>query len=121
MPTNDRDPRHPDRWHEDNPDRTTADQTATPSNHEAPLVDGPTGRAPLSSELAGDPGAEGDRASEGGAMGGAVAGTAIAGPLGGVIGGVIGATIGSAAEADPLDDAQDVTEDEGADLHEVNE
>jgi hypothetical protein len=108
-----------DRWHDDNPDRTKTHPASSPANHEAPLMDGPTGRAPLSSELVGDPGAEGDRKGEGGAMGGAIAGTAIAGPVGGVVGGVIGATIGSAAEVDTGAEAD--TEHDASELHEANE
>jgi hypothetical protein len=65
---------------------------------EVPYAEGPTGSAPLATEYHGDPGAEGDRQAEGGAVGGVVAGTAVAGPVGGVIGGVVGATIGTAAE-----------------------
>ena len=99
-----------DRWHEDNPegdlpgtgareDEANIDGRAfDPAGRPEPYVDGPTGPAPLASELRGDPGEDGDRQGEGGAMGGALAGTAVAGPLGGLIGGVVGATIGTAAE-----------------------
>jgi hypothetical protein len=69
-----------------------------PAGRPEPYVDGPTGPAPLATESRGDPGAEDDRRTEGGAAGGALAGTAVAGPVGGVVGGVVGATIGAAAD-----------------------
>jgi len=72
-------------------------------------VAGPTGSAPISSELRGDPGSEGDRRAEGGAIGGAIVGTAVAGPIGGAVGAVAGGTAGTAAEAsDDADDDDDL-------------
>jgi hypothetical protein len=79
-----------------------------------PYVAGPTGPAPLASELRGDPGEEGDRSAEGGTAAGVLAGTAVAGPVGGVIGGVVGATIGSAADEDAeIDDPGRTAESSG--------
>jgi len=92
------------------PERDLEHRAYDPANREVPFVDGPTGPAPLASELRGDPGDDGDRQGEGGAMGGALAGTAVAGPVGGAIGGVIGATIGTAAEAGSNDEADDETD-----------
>jgi hypothetical protein len=77
-----------------------------PAGRPEPYVQGPTGPTFGASELRGDPGAEGDRGTEGGAVGGVIAGTAAAGPIGGAIGGVVGATIGSAADSgDDQDEA----------------
>ena len=61
-----------------------------------PYVQGPTGPAPLATELHGDPGADGDRRGEGGAAAGALAGTAVSGPVGGVVGALAGGTLGTA-------------------------
>jgi hypothetical protein len=72
-----------------------------PHGRPEPYVAGPTGVAPLSSELRGDPGDEGDREAEGGAAGGTLVGAALGGPVGAVVGGVGGAVIGSAADDDP--------------------
>jgi hypothetical protein len=99
--------RHPAGEHQSEPERDLERRAYDPGSREVPYVDGPTGPAPIASELRGDPGDEGDRQGEGGAMGGAVAGTAVAGPVGGVVGGVIGATIGTAAETGSNDDAGD--------------
>jgi hypothetical protein len=79
-----------------------------------PYVAGPTGPAPLASELRGDPGDEGDRSAEGGTAAGVVAGAAAAGPVGGVVGGVVGAVIGSAADEDAdVDDPGRTAESSG--------
>ena len=85
--------------------RTASDPESRPE----PYASGPTGPAPLATELRGDPGAEGDREAEGGTATGVVAGTAMGGPIGGVIGGVVGATIGSVADDDPGADAPGAT------------
>ncbi len=69
-----------------------------PAGRPEPYVMGPTGPAPVASELRGDPGSEGDRRGEGGAAAGALAGTAVAGPVGAVVGGVAGGALGSAAD-----------------------
>lgn len=69
-----------------------------PMGRRVPFVEGPTGSAPLATELHGDPEAEGDRRSETGAVGGAIAGTAAAGPIGGMIGAVTGGVAGAAVE-----------------------
>lgn len=52
---------------------------ADPAGRPVPFVDGPTGMAPLSSELRGDPSLEADRNAETGAVGGAIAGTSLTG------------------------------------------
>jgi len=76
-----------------------------PAGRPEPYVEGPTGPAPLATELRGDPGDEGDRRGEGGAAAGALTGMAVAGPVGGVVGAVAGGTLGTAGEAaDPTDD-----------------
>lgn len=79
-----------------------------------PYVAGPTGPAPLATELRGDPGDEGDRAAEGGTATGIVAGAAAAGPVGAAVGGVVGATIGTAADEDEeVDDPGRTAESSG--------
>ena len=65
-----------------------------------PYVAGPTGPAPLASELRGDPGGTGDRSAEGGTAAGVVGGAAVAGPVGAAVGGAVGAALGSAADED---------------------
>ena len=96
------------------------DPVTDPAGRPEPYVDGPTGPAPLASELRGDPGADGDRAAEGGAVGGVIAGTAAAGPLGGVVGGVVGATIGTAADSgDDRDETVDAAERQAPAQHEA--
>ena len=82
-------------------------RSADPAGRPVPFVDGPTGPAPLASELRGDPGEEGDRRGEGGALAGAVGGTAVAGPVGGAIGAVVGGVVGSAQDDGPRDEAGD--------------
>jgi hypothetical protein len=83
----------------DEPERGLDDQvTEDPAGRTEPYVQGPTGRAPVSSELRGDPGAEGDRQGEGGAVAGAIAGTSLAGPVGGVVGAVAGGALGAVAD-----------------------
>jgi hypothetical protein len=95
-----------------------------PAGRPTPFVEGPTGPAPVSSELRGDPGEDGERRAESGAVAGAVAGTGAAGPLGGMVGAVAGGLAGTAAEvtADDRDpDGEestaraDSTRDEGID------
>jgi hypothetical protein len=75
-------------------------RTPTRPGEREPYVAGPTGPAPLASELRGDPGSEDDRAAEGGTAAGVVGGAAVGGPVGAIVGGAIGATIGSAADDD---------------------
>jgi hypothetical protein len=62
------------------------------------FVAGPTGSAPVASELRGDPGGGEGRAAEGGTAAGIVAGTAVAGPIGGLVAGAAGAAAGSATD-----------------------
>jgi hypothetical protein len=89
------------------PERDLERRAHDPAEREVPFVDGPTGPAPLASELRGDPGDAGDRKGEGGAMAGALGGMAVGGPVGGAVGGVVGAVIGSAAETGSNDEAAD--------------
>ena len=89
----------------DEPERGREEAPVTdPAGRREPYVDGPTGPAPLASELRGDPGAEGDRRGEGGAVAGAIAGTSVAGPVGGVVGAVAGGALGSAGDEEPRPD-----------------
>lgn len=101
----DRDELHPERDEGPaEPERGAYERRSEdPAGRITPFVDGPTGPSPLASELRGDPGAEGDRRGEGGAIGGAIGGTAVAGPVGGVVGAVVGAVVGSAQDDDPRD------------------
>ena len=85
-------------------------QVRDPAGRPEPYVDGPTGPAPVSSELHGDPGAEGDRGGEGGAVAGAIAGTSLAGPVGGVVGALAGGAIGTAS-VDTEQDESPVVDD----------
>lgn len=71
-----------------------------PAGRRVPFVGGPTGAAPLGSELRGDPSLEDDRNAENGAMGGAIAGTGVAGPVGGIVGAVLGGAAGATLEED---------------------
>lgn len=87
------------------PERGSDAEVGDPVDRGTPYVEGPTGSAPLSSELHGDPGAHGDRRSEGGAAAGAIAGTAVGGPIGGVVGGLAGGAIGTASVDAPATDA----------------
>ena len=79
------------------PERGEDRQVEDPLGRPEPYVKGPTGSAPLSSELRGDPGSEGDRGGEGGAAAGAITGTSLAGPVGGVVGALAGGAIGTAS------------------------
>jgi len=92
----------------DEPERgSNEERVVDPAGRPEPYVQGPTGPAPLATEMRGDPGAEGDRRSQGGAAGGAIAGTAVAGPIGGVVGGLAGGAIGTASIDEPGDDDRD--------------
>lgn len=83
----------------DEPERGPGEQRVEdPAGRPEPYVSGPTGPAPVASELRGDPGAEGDRRGEGGALAGAITGTALAGPVGGVVGAVAGGTLGTVGD-----------------------
>lgn len=75
-------------------------RTEDPAGRPEPYVEGPTGPAPLGSELRGDPDGEGQRRSEAGAVAGAIAGTSLGGPLAGVAGAVTGGAAGAALEDD---------------------
>jgi hypothetical protein len=89
----------------DEPERGSNEhRVADPAGRTEPYVQGPTGPAPLATELRGDPGAEGDRQSQGGAAAGVIAGTAAAGPIGGVVGGLAGGAIGTASIDEPADE-----------------
>ena len=90
---------------DDEPERGPDERRAIdPAGRPEPYVEGPTGPAPLATELRGDPGDEGDRRGEGGAAAGALTGTAVAGPVGGVVGAVAGGALGTADEAAGSDD-----------------
>lgn len=94
-----------------------------PAGRPEPYVAGPTGPAPVASELRGDPGAEGDRGSEGGAAAGAITGTSLAGPVGGVVGALAGGAIGTATIDDDESDAgwpRDPDTAQGATADETN-
>jgi len=91
----------------DDPERgKDEDRVTDPAGRPEPYVDGPTGPAPLATELRGDPGGEGDRRGEGGAVAGAITGTTVAGPVGGVVGAMAGGAIGTASIDEP--DADDL-------------
>jgi hypothetical protein len=98
----------------DEPERGQDEQQVRdPAGRTEPYVEGPTGPAPLATELRGDPGADGERRSEGGAAAGAIAGTAVAGPIGGVVGGLAGGAIGSASIDEPGRDPRNDLGDHG--------
>jgi hypothetical protein len=80
-----------------------------PHGRPEPYVTGPTGPAPLASELRGDPGAEGDRGAEGGAAAGTVVGAAVGGPIGAVVGGVGGTVVGGVADDESNSDDPNAT------------
>ena len=86
----------------DEPERGPGEERVEdPAGRPEPYVKGPTGAAPLATELRGDPGDEGDRKGEGGAAAGAIAGTSLAGPVGGVVGAMAGGALGGAADDGP--------------------
>ena len=86
-------------------------RVSDPADRAVPFVDGPTGAAPLSSELRGDPYADGDERTETGAKAAVIKGTSLAGPIGGVVGGLLGGVAGTGSEDDQATDARLEAED----------